>query len=169
MVDDTSETRGGEGAAGIWADAATGLYPLDALTLIAEHRIRDRARDPVVLVFLWLDALGDIRREHGADEAERLVREAAQVLREATRESDVVARVGEGAFCILLTGAAPGAEAAVLSRLVEAIAEHRSEEDRPAALSVSVGTAHYDPENPAELEELLRRADAGPGATAPKA
>jgi diguanylate cyclase (GGDEF)-like protein len=167
MVDETNDARGSAGeVAGIWADEMTGLYNLDALTLIAEHRIRDRAKEPVVLVFLWLDELDEIGRERGADEASRLVQEAAGVLRQATRESDVVARVGRGAFCILLTGAAPGAEAIVLSRLVEAIAEHRLEGEHPSALSVSVGTAQYDPNNPAELEELLRRADSGPGATA---
>jgi diguanylate cyclase (GGDEF)-like protein len=156
--------------AGIWSDAETGLYNLDALTLIAEHRMRvsDRAREPISLVFLWLDALQDVRAEHGDAEAERLVREAARVVREATRDSDVVARIGEGSFCILLTGAAPGAEALVLSRLVEAVAVRRSEGDHPAPLSVSVGTAQYDPDNPAALEELLRRADAGPGTTAAK-
>jgi diguanylate cyclase (GGDEF)-like protein len=171
MVDDADDVARGARTelAGIWSDEQTGLYNLDALTLIAEHRIRvsDRVREPVVLVLLWLDALDGVRRERGDEEVERLVREAAVVVREATRESDVVARIGEGAFCIMLTGAAPGAEALVLSRLVEAVAMRRAESGEDGApLSVSVGTAQYDPDNPAGLEELLRRADAGPGASA---
>lgn len=166
MADETNETA--EDTAGIWSDQATGLYNLDALTLIAEHRMRvsNRAKEPIVIVFLWIDALDDVRRDHGDEEVERLIAEAAQVVREATRESDVVARIGEGSFCIMLTGAASGAEAAVLSRLVEAVAVRRSDDGPGAPLSVSVGTAQYDPENPAGLEELLRRADAGPGAAA---
>jgi diguanylate cyclase len=169
MVDDTDDRARGAKTelAGIWADEQTGLYNLDALTLIAEHRIRvsDRAREPMVLVLLWLDSLDEIRRDRGAEEVDRLIRDAAQVVREATRESDVVARIGEGAFCILLTGAAPGAEALVLSRLVEAVAVRRTEDPEDGTpLAVSVGTAHYDPDNPAGLEELLRRADEGPGA-----
>jgi diguanylate cyclase (GGDEF)-like protein len=165
MVDETTNDEGG-----IWSDDETGLYNLDALTLIAEHRMRvsNRAKEPISLVFLWLDHLDEVKEENGNEMAERLIRDAAQVVREATRESDVVARIGEGSFCILLTGAAEGAEALVLSRLVEAVAVRRTEDDRPVPLSVSVGTASYDPDNPAGLEELLRRADAGPGAAAAK-
>jgi len=162
MVDDGDR-------AGIWSDEETGLYNLDALTLIAEHHMRmsDRGKDPVVLLFLWLDMIDEVRRE-GDDEAARLVREAAQVVREATRESDIVARIGDGAFCILLTGAAAGAEPLVLSRLVEAVAVRRSGASGGAPLSVSVGTARYDPAEPAALEELLRSAKARPASPAPK-
>jgi diguanylate cyclase (GGDEF)-like protein len=96
------------------------------------------------------------------------VAETAEVLRGAVRSSDVLARVGEGSFCVLLTGEAAGAEAIVLSRLVEAIAASNARSGRAAQLSISVGAAAYDPERPVSFDELIAQAgrrmrDAGGG------
>jgi GGDEF domain-containing protein len=58
-----------------------------------------------------------------------------------------------------LTGDARGAEALVLSRLVEAIAVHDARLDQPRSLSLSVGSALYDPDHPSSLEQILSTAD----------
>jgi hypothetical protein len=59
---------------------------------------------------------------------------------------------------VLLSGDASGAESLVLSRLVEAIAVHNAEQERPAPLSLSVGSALYEPEAPNTLSEILETA-----------
>jgi diguanylate cyclase (GGDEF)-like protein len=82
----------------------------------------------------------------------------AQVLRRAVRDADVPARVAEDTFCVLLTGSARGAEAAVLSRLVEAIAVANARPDRQTPLALDVGSSLYDPEHPLPLEEMLMEA-----------
>ena len=46
----------------------------------------------------------------------------------------------------------------VLSRLVEAIAVHSARLDRPHPLSLSVGSALYDPDRPDPLERILETA-----------
>ena len=51
-----------------------------------------------------------------------------------------------------------GAETLVLSRLVEAIAVHNTRRDRPRPLSLSVGSALYDPERADTLEGILETA-----------
>lgn len=80
------------------------------------------------------------------------------MLRQVVRDSDVLARVGTDAFCVLLTGKAVGAEALVLSRLVEAVALRNARSGRTTPLSLSVGAARYDPAAPVPLAELMAEA-----------
>jgi diguanylate cyclase (GGDEF)-like protein len=131
-------------------DERTGLYNARGFEQLATHHLRlaDRSKRPVVLVFVRLQETED---------PERAVVGAAEALRAAVRDSDVVARVGADAFCVLLTGDATGAESIVLSRVVEAVAAHnaRQGEDR---LSLSVASAAYDPDDPVGLQELIAEA-----------
>jgi len=142
-------------------DDLTGLYNARGFEQLARHHLAlaDRTKQPVILVFVALDALERDDAGVDADERERLVAETAAVLHEAVRASDVIARVGAGAFCVLLTGDATGAEALVLSRLVEAVAASNARSGRTAQLSLSVGTAAYDPDNPVPLTDLIAEAD----------
>ena len=141
-------------------DDETGLLNLRGFAPIAEHHLRmaDRAHTPVVFLFVRLDGLAGIASD-GAEEAASLARDAAAVLLEAVRDSDVPARITIDTFCVLLTGDARGAEALVLSRLVEAIAVHDARLDQPRSLSLSVGSALYDPDHPGTLEQILSTAD----------
>jgi PleD family two-component response regulator len=129
------------------ADDATGLPNLRGFAPIAEHhlRIADRTREPVVFLFVRLTEPADVA-------------DAAEVLRQAVRDADVPARVADDTFCVLLTGNAQGAEATVLSRLIEAIAVANARPDRARPLSVDVGSSLYDPEQPVTLEEMLDEA-----------
>jgi len=142
-------------------DDLTGLYNARGFEQLATHHLAlaDRSKAPVVLVFVRLDALDDLHVTDDQDERARLVSETAKVLREAVRDSDVIARVGAGSFCVLLTGEATGAEALVLSRLVEAVAASNAAGGLTAQLSLSVGAAAYDPQNPVPLAELIAEAD----------
>ena len=155
-------------------DELTGLYNARGFEQLALHhlRIADRTREPVVLLFVRLDHLEEARRTFGSAEEARLLAETASALKRAVRGSDVLARIGEDAFCVLLTGNATGAEALVLSRLVEAVAAHNARAEHPHPLSLSVGTAAYDPTEPVSLDDLMIEADrrlratiAGPPAT----
>ena len=141
-------------------DTVTGLPNLRGFAPIAEHHLRmaDRAGVSVVFLFLRLDSFQDVARSHGTEQADELARDAGEVLLEAVRDSDLPARIASDTFCVLLTGGAEGAETMVLSRLVEAIALHDARRDRPRELSVSVGSAIYDPERPTTLEQILETA-----------
>jgi PleD family two-component response regulator len=129
------------------ADDATGLPTLRGFRPIAEHHLRmaDRTGETVVFLFVRL-----------ADTAD--VADAAEVLRQAVRDADVPARVSEDTFAVLLTGSARGAEAMVLSRLIEAIAIANARPDRARPLSLDVGTSLYDPERSLSLDEILAEA-----------
>lgn len=144
-------------------DEATELPNLRGFAAIAEHHVRmaDRLNEPVVFVFVRLDDHDRILREEGADAADMLARDAASVVLEAVRDSDLPARIDADTICVLLTGAADGAESLVLSRLVEAIASHDTRRDAPRALSLGVGTARYEPGSGTTLGEILSGAVRG--------
>lgn len=139
-------------------DDETGLPNLRGFAPIAEHHLRmaDRAKTPVVFLFVRLEGLDQAET---AGEAADVARDAAAVLLEAVRDADVPARIAPGTFCVLLTGEARGAETVVLSRLVEAIAVHDARSDHPRSLSLSLGSALYDPEHPSDLEQILSTAE----------
>jgi diguanylate cyclase (GGDEF)-like protein len=141
------------------SDDITRLPNLRGFAPIAEHHLRmaDRAKTKVVFLFMRLDGLEEARAA-GPEEAEVLVREAAEVLLEAVRDADVPARITDDTFAVLLTGDAMGAETLVLSRLVEAIAVHDAKREDPRSLALSVGSALYDPEDPATLSRILETA-----------
>jgi diguanylate cyclase (GGDEF)-like protein len=141
-------------------DPVTGIPNIRGFGAIAEHHLRmaDRSKRPVVFLFVRLDGFVETLSNDGAAGAAEAAKDAAEVLIEAVRESDVPARVAPDTFCVLLTGEAGGAETLVLSRLVEAIAVHNTRSDQPRVLSLSVGSSLYDPEHPASLEQILESA-----------
>jgi diguanylate cyclase (GGDEF)-like protein len=142
-------------------DELTRMPNLRGFTAIAEHQLRmaDRTGTQTVLLFIRLDDHDPIGRAQGASAANDLVRAAGEVVLNAIRDADLPARIAPDTFCVLLSGEAHGAESAVLSRLVEAIAVRDASNDRPEPLRVSVGTALYDPSRPASLAVLLRTAE----------
>jgi diguanylate cyclase (GGDEF)-like protein len=142
-------------------DDETGLPNLRGFAPLAEHHLRmaDRSHDPVVFLFVRLEGLRQVVDASGADEAAALARDAASLVLEAVRDADAPARISEDTFCVLLTGEARGAEALVLSRLVEAIAVNDARLDQPRHLSLSVGSALYDPDQPSTLEQIFSTAD----------
>jgi diguanylate cyclase (GGDEF)-like protein len=141
-------------------DDTTGLLNLRGFMPIAEHHLRmsDRTRTPAVFLFVRLDGLAVATGKGGAAEHDEIARDATEVVLQAVRGSDVPARIASDTFAILLSGEATGAETLVLSRLVEAIAVHNARRDRPRPLSLSVGSALYDPEHADTLEGILETA-----------
>ena len=143
-------------------DELTALPTLRGFAPIAEHHLRmaDRAGATVVFVFVRVD-----ERDDSGGVADDIVRDVAAIVVDSVRDADVPSRIGPDTFCILLTGDARGAETAVLSRLVEAMAIHDARRDPPRSLKLSVGTARYEPGTGVHLAELLEASVRGLGST----
>jgi diguanylate cyclase (GGDEF)-like protein len=136
-------------------DAATGLYNARGFEQLVEHHLRlaERSGESLALLFVRLDV-----GEAGVDDD--LVRDTAEVLREAVRGADVVGRLGANTFGVMLSGDASGHEALVLTRIVEAVAARNALRDAARPLSLSVGSTAFDAQHRASLGELIRAADA---------
>jgi diguanylate cyclase (GGDEF)-like protein len=143
-------------------DPETGLYNARGFETFAAHHVAlaERSREPLVLLSIGVEGLDEETDEERSPEtpSDALV-ETAGVLRTAVRDCDVLARTGPAAFRALLTGDAVGAEALVLSRMVDAIAVRNARSGRRRPLDLSIGAARYDPDRPVSLEELIAEAE----------
>src|SRR5262245_66582 len=135
-------------------DELTGLFNARGFELLADHHLRmaDRSKHPVVLVFVRVDV-------PAGEPLDTPIAQAAELIRSTVRASDVAARVGADAFCVLLAGAISGSETIVLERIVVAVADRNARIGQEAGPEISLGSATYDPEHPTDLDELIAEAD----------
>ncbi|MCX6377652.1 MAG: GGDEF domain-containing protein [Armatimonadetes bacterium] len=142
-------------------DRLTGLHARQAFLALAEQQLKaaNRSMEPVLFFFADLDHLKSINDSLGHPEGDLALADAADILRRTFRGSDIIARIGGDEFVVLAMEAAENAEA-LRARLKKQLHAHNAKRQRPCELSMSVGTACYDPASPCSLDELLARADA---------
>lgn len=141
-------------------DELTGLYNRRGFLLLGSHNLRLalRTRQPQLLFFADIDGLKSINDRRGHIQGDALLVGCGEVLRMTFRESDIVARIGGDEFAILASGTSESRDA-VLHRLSSAVSLINRDVLAPNQLSLSVGMACFDPQNPASLSELLSIAD----------
>jgi diguanylate cyclase (GGDEF)-like protein len=143
-------------------DSLTGLYNRRYAEETLDREIARAKREaaPVSVLMLDLDHFKRFNDEFGHDAGDTALREAATILVESVRTSDVVSRVGGEEFLILL----PGASGEATLRKSEAMREklkalelfHRGRRLPPVTFSAGVATFPGNGETP---EALLRAAD----------
>ncbi len=142
-------------------DELTGLYNRRGFLLLGVHNIHLALRNaqPLLLFFADVDGLKAINDRCGHVHGDALLVGCGEVLKMTFRESDIVARIGGDEFAILAQGGTGESRDAVLRRLDAAITLMNRDVLAPYQLSLSVGAARLDPENPVSLSELLSIAD----------
>jgi diguanylate cyclase (GGDEF)-like protein len=146
-------------------DELTGLLNRRGFITLANQQLRSsrRTRDRLWLLFADLDGLKDINDRLGHEAGDRALVEVAELLRAGSfRRSDLVARLGGDEFAILATETSPTEGAALAARIEAAVARANEPDGRGGrefALSLSVGSAVFDPERPQTLDELIGEAD----------
>ena len=142
-------------------DELTGLLNRRGFHLLAEQawRIARRKRRDMVLFFVDVDGLKEVNDSFGHAAGDRVLMETAAALREICREMDVVARLGGDEFVVLALEADESSIEPLRQRLEKDLQARRALLDLPYALSVSLGTSHFDPSAPRPVEELLAEAD----------
>lgn len=142
-------------------DELTGLYNRRAFLNMAEQQLKiaNRTKRGLFVLFADLDGLKGINDTFGHSEGDRALVEAASVLKETFRESDIVGRIGGDEFAIVAIESS-GASAKVVSTRLQKNLVARTAKGNPSyKLSLSVGAAYYDPECPCSIEEVMARAD----------
>jgi two-component system cell cycle response regulator len=142
-------------------DDLTGLHNRRGFMALATQHLR-LARDMrqhVLMFFADLDGLKSINDNFGHAEGDRAISLAAASIRRTFRKSDVTGRLsGDEFVAMILEEPGRGAEA-IRQRLQTSLADCSRAESR-YKLSLSVGVAHFDPDKPVSLQELMRQADA---------
>jgi len=143
-------------------DELTGLYNRRGFFTVAQEQLRllSRQKKGSLLLFLDLDNLKQINDTFGHHEGDNVLVQAANVLRETLRESDIKARIGGDEFAVFAPEASLDCGRSLMARLNESVRAHNSRGKYPFKLSLSAGVVCYDPESPCSIDELLTRADA---------
>jgi diguanylate cyclase (GGDEF)-like protein len=142
-------------------DSLTGLHNRRGFLTLAEQQLKfsDRHKKDMLLFFADIDGLKGINDEMGHEEGDKALIYIAAILKQTLRSSDVIARVGGDEFAILAMETTELFPKAIMERLQNYIDKYNKEGNRRYKISISMGAAHYDPENPCSLNELMSRAD----------
>ncbi|RFF26679.1 MULTISPECIES: diguanylate cyclase domain-containing protein [unclassified Wenzhouxiangella] len=143
-------------------DALTGLPNRVLFYDRLEMALRRARRDQeyLALLYLDLDNLKTVNDTLGHETGDRLLSEVASRLRDCTRVSDTIARMGGDEFTVLLTNVAgSGSADIVVDKIHSAMAVPLQGDGYTLNLSVSIGVAVY-PSDGEEAGSLVRNADA---------
>jgi diguanylate cyclase (GGDEF)-like protein len=138
---------------GTFIDSLTGLYNHGFFLeiLLRELRRAQRSATPFSLAVIDFNGFGLYNDRYGAVQADKALREAATIIHDCIRASDVAARFVGDAFIVLLTDTdTPDAEP-VLRRIKSGLDTHFGER-----LSVCIGCVSS--RHAADRSDLLRRA-----------
>ncbi|HME45404.1 MAG TPA: diguanylate cyclase [Syntrophorhabdales bacterium] len=143
-------------------DDLTGLYNRRGFFALSEQQLKiaERTKQDVLIFFVDLDNLKQINDVLGHQEGDNALVEAASVLRETFRKSDIVGRLGGDEFAVLAIDATRKTESMLIDRLHKTLNAVNRGALRKYNLSLSTGVARYDPDSPSSLDELIARADA---------
>ncbi len=142
-------------------DQLTGLHNRRGFFTLAEQHLKlsSRMKMGMLLFFADLDGMKWINDTLGHDEGDRALTDVAVMLKETFRSSDIIARTGGDEFAILTINTTGISPEIIITRLQDRVDKHNNDRDRSCKISISVGTAYYDPDNPCSLDELISRAD----------
>lgn len=124
-------------------------------------KLAGRTKKGMMLFFADLDDLKGINDSFGHQEGDAALVDAGIIMRDTFRHSDVIARMGGDEFAALMIEIqGTDVEKLIIERFEKNIRDINARKRRGYQLSMSVGLARYDPNDPSSIDEMLARADA---------
>jgi diguanylate cyclase (GGDEF)-like protein len=128
--------------------------------LVEQHlRLSKRGGPASLLLCIDLDYFKTVNDVHGHAEGDAALRRVASILHTAFRDSDIIARFGGDEFIVFALDCGEFREH-LLARVQAAVDANNAAAGRPYSLSLSIGTARFDPLAPVLLDDLIAEADA---------
>ena len=142
-------------------DELTGLANRRGFFALGEHEllVAARTRAAIALLFVDVDGLKRVNDELGHAVGDQLLKEAADVIRETIRTSDLAGRLGGDEFCVLLMGDPELDPDRAVERMRATAANHNERRGRAFPLSLSIGVSSIPAGRSVTLEELIDAAD----------
>jgi diguanylate cyclase (GGDEF)-like protein len=118
-----------------------------------------RTKRGMILFFIKLDGLKEIKGESDHQYRALALTETANVLKEVFRDSDIVGHHAEDEFTAIAIESFDVNNEIIITRLQDELNSRNKQEDRQYKLSLCIGTAYYDTEELCSVEELINRAE----------
>ncbi|MEG4590193.1 diguanylate cyclase [Microcoleus sp. MOSTC5] len=137
-------------------DELTQLHNRRGFFVLAQQQLKvvRRQKSSCCLLFVDLDGLKQLNDNMGHEVGDRAIADAAEILKETCRSSDIVARLGGDEFVIFALNYLENAEELVV-RLQANIARFNHESNRCYQLSMSIGIQCCIPDCETSLEQLI--------------
>ncbi len=143
-------------------DDLTGLYNSRYLNLVLrrEEKRSVRSGKPLSVLFIDMDGFRDVNTRHGHLAGSQALIEAAAIIRDCARETDVVARFGGDEYSLVLPDTGPEGAMAVAERIRDRLRVFPFLEAQGLSLhlTASIGVASL-PNVSGSAEDLLKAAD----------
>lgn len=141
-------------------DELTGVYNRRGFFLLANQQLKiaKRTQMSCCLLFADLDGLKKINDSLGHEIGDRILAEAAYILKQTFRDSDIVARLGGDEFVIFIPACSVDTHN-YQTRLQAALDRFNQENARSYQLSMSIGVKECVLDKSISLEQLLVEAD----------
>ncbi len=142
-------------------DPVTGMSNASGFNSIADYLLAmcRRTKSPASLLLFHFTNQHLIEGFMGRDESDRAAIELAQLLMASFRDSDVVGRITENTFVVLLAGSQTDEVEPAGRRLMERLAARAEKSDSEYALEVEPYAVDYDPERHGDAATLIRDAE----------
>jgi diguanylate cyclase (GGDEF)-like protein len=143
-------------------DELTGLYNRRGFFTLAQQqwKLAKRSKRGLLLVLGDLDGLKKINDTFGHEKGDEALREAANILKETYRESDIIGRIGGDEFAIVMLEDSQADTGILSSRLQDSLNVFNKKPDLLCEIGISIGIARCDTEAPCPIDELMSKADA---------
>ncbi len=142
-------------------DDLTGLYNRRGFMLFAQQQlsIAIRTKRGMILFFIHLEGLNEISEKFGRQYEDMAKIETTNILKEAFRDSDIIARHGRDEFTAIALESFDASNEIIITRLQDELQKRNKQENRKYTLSLCIGTSYYDTEELCTIEELITRAE----------
>ena len=130
-------------------------------TLLVEQEVKlaHRIKRPMLLFFCDVDALKGINDAHGHAQGDLALQEVSAILKETSREVDIIARLSGDEFVVLALDALQESAESIANRIQAALELRNRQGQRPYQLNLSMGFARCDPETITSVSDLIIQAD----------
>lgn len=142
-------------------DELTGLSNRRGFYLLATQFMQMAKRMDLnaAIIFADMDGMKKINDTFGHGEGDQALIEFSNIMRGASRSSDILARLGGDEFVILGIETRENLKDVLLSRLTGQLEAFNHQGGRKYTISASFGVAHFFPGQFIEIDELVKEAD----------
>jgi diguanylate cyclase (GGDEF)-like protein len=142
-------------------DELTGLYNRRGFMRIGFEQYQNfKSKNKGFLMFYAdVDGLKQINDKYGHNEGDIAIKSVGELLSKSFRDTDIIARIGGDEFTVIALGASPIDENTIMDRLNMNFNKYNKRVNKEYSLSVSMGSAYFNPSENTEFEMLMKLAD----------